>query len=257
MTATLSLSQLPFLKRSGGGPPVPLAGEALVGSEHLSLAYGRSVVVEDVSFQAKTGEVVCIMGRNGAGKTTLLKAIIGVLPVSSGRVYFNGKDVTNRPSYTRARAGIGYVPQGRGIFPYLTVFENLLMGLEPVRGKDTGQTDEVLRTFPVLKQMASRTAGVLSGGQQQQLAIGRALMGRPKLLLLDEPTEGIQPNIVEEIEAVIGSLRGKMTILLVEQFLDFALANADKCYVLERGRVTLSGTPEELDVAKLREALAV
>jgi urea transport system ATP-binding protein len=197
------------------------------------------------------------MGRNGAGKTTLLKALIGVVPTHSGRVFFNGADVTRRPSYSRARAGIGYVPQGRGIFPYLSVMENLQMGLEPVGGKDTGQLDEVLTTFPVLGQMAKRTAGVLSGGQQQQLAIGRALMGRPKLLLLDEPTEGIQPNIVEEIEHVIGSLRGKMTILLVEQFLDFALANADKCYVLERGQITLSGTPAELDVARLQEALAL
>ena len=197
------------------------------------------------------------MGRNGAGKTTLLKSIIGVIPIQSGRVYFGGKVVSRSPAYSRARAGIGYVPQGRGIFPYLSVMENLQMGLESVGGKETGQLDEVLTTFPVLGQMAKRTAGVLSGGQQQQLAIGRALMGRPKLLLLDEPTEGIQPNIVEEIEHVIGSLRGKMTILLVEQFLDFALANADKCYVLERGQVTLSGTPKELDITRLQEALAV
>lgn len=236
---------------------VPQAHEAIAGTESLFLAYGRSVVVEDVSIDVKAGQVVCVMGRNGAGKTTLLKSIIGVVPVHSGRVYFDGADVSRKPSFSRARAGIGYVPQGRGIFPYLSVLENLQMGLEPVRGKDTGQLEEVLTTFPVLKQMAGRTAGVLSGGQQQQLAIGRALMGRPKLLLLDEPTEGIQPNIVEEIEHVIGSLRGKMTILLVEQFLDFALANADKCYVLERGRVTLSGTPAELDVEKLQEALAV
>ncbi|MCC7363987.1 MAG: urea ABC transporter ATP-binding subunit UrtE [Dehalococcoidia bacterium] len=223
----------------------------------LSIAYGRSVVVRDVSLQAAPGEVVCVMGRNGAGKTTLLKSIIGVLPAHRGHVYFSGREVTRRPSYSRARSGIGYVPQGRGIFPYLTVLENLLMGLEPVRGRQDGQLEEVLALFPVLKQMAGRTAGVLSGGQQQQLAIGRALMGRPRLLLLDEPTEGIQPNIVEEIEAVIGSLRGRMTILLVEQFLGFALANADMCYVLERGSISLRGKPTELDATRLQEALSV
>lgn len=236
---------------------VPEAHESIAGTEGLYLAYGRSVVVQDVSISVAAGEVACVMGRNGAGKTTLLKAIIGIAGVHSGRVYFDGADVSRKPSFARARAGIGYVPQGRGIFPYLSVAENLQMGLEPVRGKDTGQMDEVLALFPVLRKMAGRTAGILSGGQQQQLAIGRALMGRPRLLLLDEPTEGIQPNIVEEIEEVIGSLRGRTTILLVEQFLGFALANADKCYVLERGRVTLSGTPKELDVDRLRQALAV
>lgn len=237
--------------------PVPRGGEVLAGTRGLSLAYGRSVVVRDVTVEVAPGEVACVMGRNGAGKTTLLKAMIGVLPVQAGRVFFDGRDVTQRPSYARARSGMGYVPQGRGIFPYLSVLENLQVGLEPQRGRDSGQLEEVYGLFPVLKQMARRTAGVLSGGQQQQLAIGRALMGRPQLLLLDEPTEGIQPNIVEEIERVIGSLRGKMTILLVEQFLDFALANADRCYVLERGQVTLQGTPKELDVARVREALAV
>jgi urea transport system ATP-binding protein len=256
------MTTIPFSRFAGArfqaaAHVVPAAHEALAGTQGLHLAYGRSLVVEDVSIEVGAGEVVCVMGRNGAGKTTLLKAIIGVLNPHAGQVYFNGADVSRKPSFARARAGIGYVPQGRGIFPYLSVMENLQMGLEPVKGKDTGQLDEVLGLFPVLRQMSTRTAGVLSGGQQQQLAIGRALMGRPKLLLLDEPTEGIQPNIVEEIEHVIGSLRGKMTILLVEQFLDFALANADKCYVLERGRVTLSGTPKELDVTRLQEALAV
>ena len=256
------MTTIPFSRFAGArfqaaAHVVPAAHEALAGTQGLYLAYGRSLVVEDVSIEVGAGEVVCVMGRNGAGKTTLLKAIIGVLNPHAGQVYFNGADVSRKPSFARARAGIGYVPQGRGIFPYLSVMENLQMGLEPVKGKDTGQLDEVLGLFPVLRQMSTRTAGVLSGGQQQQLAIGRALMGRPKLLLLDEPTEGIQPNIVEEIEHVIGSLRGKMTILLVEQFLDFALANADKCYVLERGRVTLSGTPKELDVTRLQEALAV
>lgn len=239
--------------------PVSTSGEddALLSVGRLDTGYGRSTIVRQLSLEVAPGEVVCVMGRNGAGKTTLLKAIMGLLPARSGRIAFGGAEMTHSAPFKRARAGMGYVPQGRGIFPYLSVRENLLMGLEPVGGKDAGQTEEVLALFPVLKQMAGRTAGVLSGGQQQQLAIGRALMGRPTLLLLDEPTEGIQPNIVEEIEAVIGSLRGKMTVLLVEQFIGFALANADHCYVLERGEVTLSGRPSELDEVRLREALAV
>ena len=235
----------------------PSSPDMLLEARDLDIAYGRSVVVNGLSIEAKRGQVVCVMGRNGAGKTTLLKSIIGVLPSKQGKLHFSGRDVTRAPSYRRARAGMGYVPQGRGIFPYLTVLENLQMGLEPAGGKDRGQLEETFGLFPVLKQMAGRTAGVLSGGQQQQLAIGRALMGRPSLLLLDEPTEGIQPNIVDEIEAVIGSLKGKMTILLVEQFLGFALANADHCYVLERGQVTHSGRPSELDRERLQEALAV
>ena len=251
------MRKLPFFPGRSDYKGGPDDANMLLRTDDLAIAYGRSVVVSGLSLGARRGEVVCVMGRNGAGKTTLLKSIIGVLPVRSGTIRFGGKDVTGQASYRRARAGIGYVPQGRGIFPYLSVTENLLMGLEPVRGKDTGQQEEVYDMFPVLKAMAKRTAGVLSGGQQQQLAIGRALMGRPQLLLLDEPTEGIQPNIVEEIEGVIGSLRGKMTILLVEQFLGFALANADHCYILERGSITLSGKPGELDATRLQEALAV
>lgn len=242
---------------AGSSEKALVPASSILHIDAVSVAYGQSVVVRDVSVQAEPGQVICVMGRNGAGKTTLMKSIMGVLPSRRGRVTFKGQDVTRKPSYHRARAGIGYVPQGRGIFPHLTVFENLLMGLEPVGGKETGQLDEIHSMFPVLNSMGKRVAGVLSGGQQQQLAIGRALMGRPSLLLLDEPTEGIQPNIVEQIEGVIGSLRGTMTILLVEQFLGFALANADHCYVLERGEVTASGTPGELDIERLQEALAV
>lgn len=238
--------------------PRPVVDPRLIVSvEHLTVGYGRSIALRDITIGAEQGEVVCVMGRNGAGKTTLLKSIMGILPPQSGRMVFAGKDITRRTPYQRARSGIGYVPQGRGVFPQLTVFENLLIGLEPAGGQDSGQLDEVFEMFPVLKQMAQRKAGVLSGGQQQQLAIGRALMGRPWLLLLDEPTEGIQPNIVEEIESVIGSLRMRMTILLVEQFLGFALANADFCYILERGEVTVAGKPADLSEERLREALAV
>ena len=230
---------------------------ALLRLDRLSIAYGQVEVVRDVSLSVAPGQVACVMGRNGAGKTTLMKGIIGALRARSGRILFDGRDLTSRPSYARARAGIGYVPQGRGIFPQLTVLENLLLGLEPLGGRHDGQFDEVFDLFPVLKDMAKRTAGVLSGGQQQQLAIGRALMGRPRLLLLDEPTEGIQPNIVEQIEAVIASLKGRVAVLLVEQFLDFALANADYCCVLESGTVTMEGPPAALDAERLRQALAV
>ena len=251
------MKALTALLRGGPPPPPPVAGQYFFVADGISVAYGRSTVVRDVSIAAESGQVICVMGRNGAGKTTLLKALIGSLPVSSGRIVLGGRDITARQPFQRARSGIGYVPQGRGIFPQLSVLENLIIGMEPAGGKDTGQLDEVYELFPVLKQMAARSAGMLSGGQQQQLAIGRALRGRPWLLLLDEPTEGIQPNIVEEIEVVIGSLRGRITIVLVEQFLDFALANADRCYVMERGAITLEGPPGHLDVERLHEALAV
>jgi len=232
------------------------AGAAL-GLRGVTLAYGGSVVVQNVDLDAAPGQVVALMGRNGAGKTTLLKSIIGTLRLKGGSIALDGADVSRWPAYQRARAGIGYVPQGRGIFPYLPVLENLQVGLEPVGGKDTGQLEEIFGVFPVLKQMSNRTAGLLSGGQQQQLAVGRALMGRPRLLLLDEPTEGIQPSIVEEIERVIASLRGTMTIVLVEQFLDFALSAADYCYVMETGAIVLRGAPADLDRGRLHEYLAV
>ncbi len=243
------------LPARGATAPAPGAGP-LLAVEDLAIGYGGTQVVHGVSLRVAPGQVVCVMGRNGAGKTTLLKGIIGTLRPRHGRILLDGREITHLPPYERARAGLGYVPQGRGIFPHLTVYENLLIGLESAPRRD-GQLEEVYTLFPVLAQMARRTAGVLSGGQQQQLAIGRALMGRPRLLLLDEPTEGIQPSIVEQIEAAIASLKGRIAVLLVEQFLDFALANADYCYVLESGRVTIEGSPADLDAAQLAEALAV
>ena len=231
--------------------------ESLLSVRDVRVSYGESVVVEGVSIDVAPGQIVCLMGRNGAGKTTLLKSVMGTLALRGGSVELGGQEVRRWPPYRRARAGIGYVPQGRGIFPYLSVMENILVGLEPVKGRDTGQIDEAFTLFPVLNEMSGRQAGLLSGGQQQQLAIARALLGRPRLLLLDEPTEGIQPSIVDEIEAVIASLRGQMAVLLVEQFLDFALAVADHCYVMEQGRIVLDGTPAQLDQGMLKQYLSV
>ena len=234
-----------------------LAPETLLTVRDARVSYGESVVVEGVSIDVAPGQIVCLMGRNGAGKTTLLKSLIGTLALRGGSVSLSGEEMRRWPSYRRARAGVGYVPQGRGVFPFLSVMENIQVGLEPVKGRDTGQVEEAFQLFPVLKEMAKRQAGLLSGGQQQQLAIARALVGRPKLLLLDEPTEGIQPSIVDEIQNVIASLRGRMAVLLVEQFLDFALAVADRCYVMEQGRIVLDGAPETLSEGVLKQYLSV
>lgn len=228
--------------------------------EHLWVSYGESRIITDVSLEVRPGQVVCLMGRNGVGKTTLLRAIMGVLKPRQGRILFDGQDLTRRPPHHRARLGIGYVPQGRGIFPYLTVYENLVMGFEGTKKRtiDPDTIEEMYVTFPVLKDMRARVAGTLSGGQQQQLAIARALVSRPRLLLLDEPTEGIQPSIMQEIEAVIVSLqqRGDMSILLVEQFLDFALGVANYYYVMETGAIVAQGATQHFDQDVVREYLA-
>lgn len=232
----------------------------MLSIEHIWAYYGESRILDDVSLEVPSGQVVCLMGRNGVGKTTLMRTIMGVLRPRQGRIIFDGQDLTHRAPYQRARAGIGYVPQGRGIFPYLTVYENLLMGFEAAEGQrvDPIAIEEVYATFPVLKSMRSRVAGTLSGGQQQQLAIGRALVRRPKLLLLDEPTEGIQPSIMQEIEAVIIALqqRGDMAILLVEQFLDFALGVANYYYVMETGSIVAQGPTQTFDEEVVKEYLA-
>jgi urea transport system ATP-binding protein len=250
------MSILSPLRRTHTAAPRDGDGDALA-VVNVSVAYGQSVVVQDINLEVAPGQVVALMGRNGAGKTTLLKSIIGAMGIRRGSLFFENQDVSRWPSYRRARAGMGYVPQGRGIFPFLSVYENLMIGLEPVGGKDDGDIERIFELFPVLKQMSGRTAGLLSGGQQQQLAVGRALVSRPRLLLLDEPTEGIQPSIVEEIERVITSLRGTMSILLVEQFLDFALSVADQCYVMETGSIVLQGAPDTVDLDALRTYLAV
>lgn len=232
----------------------------MLSVEHVWVYYGESCILRDVNMHAPSGQVVCLMGRNGVGKTTLMRAIIGVLKAREGRILFDEQDLTHRPPHQRARAGIGYVPQGRGIFPYLSVYENLLMGFEAAKKRqvDPEALAEVFATFPVLEQMQHRAAGTLSGGQQQQLAIGRALVRRPKLLLLDEPTEGIQPSIMLEIEAVIDTLRqrGDMAILLVEQFLDFALGVANYYYVMETGSLVAQGPTSEFDEDAVKGYLA-
>jgi len=230
---------------------------------NLQVYYGESRILDDVSIEVPDGKIVCLMGRNGVGKTTLIKTVMGNIKVRKGTITYEGKDITREPAHKRARMGLGYVPQGRGIFPYLSVYENLLMGLEALPSSELKHADlkieEVYEIFPVLKQMGKRVAGTLSGGQQQQLALGRILVRSPKLLLLDEPTEGIQPNIVEEIEHLIMTLgkKGNISILLVEQFLDFALRVADYCYVMEKGHIVSKGNTTELSQDIIREHLSV
>ena len=229
--------------------------------ESLSVAYGQSRVLFDVTLDVQDGQVVCLMGRNGVGKTTLMKAIMGLLRSSNGKVSFFDQNLTAWPPHKRARAGIGYVPQGRLIFPFLTVHENLLMGLEGTgkQGKGTDDVDEMYSLFPALKVNPSKNAGTLSGGQQQQLAFARALIRHPKLLLLDEPTEGLQPSIVQEIEDLIISLRERRdtSILLVEQSLEFALGVADHCFLMEKGEIVLEGATNTLNHNLMRDYLAV
>ena len=226
----------------------------------LTSGYGESVVVRDVGFSLQPGRVVCLMGRNGVGKTTLLKTIMGILRARSGSVKLSGKELLGGPPSLRARSGIGYVPQGREIFPQLTVEENILLGLEadPRRARRGGVPQEVYERFPVLYEMRGRRGGDLSGGQQQQLAFARALVAEPKALLLDEPTEGIQPNIVQEIGRLIAGLRSEgLAVLLVEQSLAFARETADDFLVLDKGTIVAGGTIAELDDRIVRRHLTV
>ena len=220
--------------------------------ETIDQHYGSAQVLRGVSFAVEPGQCLAVLGRNGAGKSTLLRSIIGLLPPTGGRITFDGQDITHWPPHRRARAGIAYVPQGREIFTELTVGENILTAAR-AHGREKGPAVEAAVTpFPVLREMWSRLGGQLSGGQQQQLAIARALVTEPRVLILDEPTEGIQPSIVQRIEAVIASLHGRLSILLVEQYLDFALSVADGFVVLSRGAVVQSGPR----AAMTREALA-
>jgi len=225
--------------------------------QSLNQYYGQSHTLWDLDMEVPEGECTVIMGRNGVGKTTLLQAIMGLLPIKSGSINYNGKDISKVIAERRAELGIGYVPQGRQIFPLLTVQENLEIGL-PVR-KDKKVPEFIFELFPVLKEMLGRRGGDLSGGQQQQLAIGRALVVDPKLLILDEPTEGIQPNVVQEIGDIIRKLNREagLTVLLVEQKLPFARKVADRFCILDRGRQVATGTMEQLDDEIIQQYLTV
>jgi urea transport system ATP-binding protein len=227
--------------------------------EGLTLHYGGSQILHGIDMEAAAGQVTCVMGTNGVGKTSLLKAISGTHPRSGGRVELDGAEIGRAPAHAMARRGVGYVPQGRDIFPLLTVRENLETGYACLPREEHGVPDEIYELFPVLREMGSRRGGDLSGGQQQQLAIARAMITRPKLLLLDEPTEGIQPNIIQQIGRVIDYLRsrGDMAIVLVEQYFEFAYDLADRFYVLQRGAVTLEGAKAELEKATLMRAVSV
>ena len=227
--------------------------------ENLTLHYGGSQILNGISMIAEKGQVTCLVGTNGVGKTSLLKAIAGTHLRSGGTLSLDGEQVGRVPPQAMARRGLGYVPQGRMVFPLLTVRENLETAFAVLPQADHRIPDEIFELFPVLKDMLHRRGGDLSGGQQQQLAIGRAMIMRPKLLLLDEPTEGIQPNIIQQIGRVIAYLRdrGDMAIVLVEQYFDFAYGLADRFYVLKRGAVALSGTKAEIPEATLRAAVSV
>lgn len=224
----------------------------------LNQYYGGSHILRDIGFEAKQGEVTTLLGRNGVGKTTLLKCLMGLVPAKTGSIHFDGRDITAAPSYARVKAGIGYVPQGREIFPRLTVEENLRMGLATCPA-GTPIPERIFEMFPVLKQMMKRRGGDLSGGQQQQLAIGRALAFGPKLLILDEPTEGIQPSIIKDIERAIRTLaaEGSMAILLVEQYYDFARSLADQYLLMERGVIIKHGAGADMETDGVRELLSV
>jgi urea transport system ATP-binding protein len=227
--------------------------------ENVNLYYGAAQALRGVSLSATIGKVTCLLGRNGVGKTSLLRAICGLQPIASGSIALEGKEVSKLPAYDRARLGIAIVPQGREIFSLLTVKENLETGFAPVKREHKHVPDEVFELFPVLKSMLRRRGGDLSGGQQQQLAIGRALTMRPKLLVLDEPTEGIQPSVIKDIGRAIVYLRnrGDMAILLVEQYLEFAHELADDFAVMDRGEVVMSGTRETFDADAVRKHMTV
>ncbi len=231
----------------------------MLEARDIDLHYGASHTLRRVNLSARKGEITCILGRNGVGKTSLLRAIFGLQPVSGGTVTWEDKDITRLAPHARARHGLALVPQGRDIFPRLTVLENLQTGFAPLPREKREISDEIYALFPVLRDMLRRRGGDLSGGQQQQLAIARALVTRPRLLILDEPTEGIQPSIIKDIERVIRLLaqRGDMAIVLVEQYFDFARDLADSYAVLERGEVVLAGRKADMEESAVRRYLTV
>ncbi|MNH93580.1 High-affinity branched-chain amino acid transport ATP-binding protein LivF [compost metagenome] len=221
--------------------------------------YGESTVLRNVNLNVEPGQIVCLMGRNGVGKTTLMKSIMGLLRSKNGSISYNGVNMTSYPPDQRAKAGIGYAPQGREIFSQLSVEENLLLGLEASKERNSKLPDSIFETFPVLQQMRNRKGGDLSGGQQQQLAIARAMAPGPDLLLLDEPMEGIQPSVVMEIEAIIEKIKQerKIAVLLVEQSLEFATSIADYYYLMDKGTVVAEGYSDALSGDQVRKHLTV
>lgn len=226
----------------------------------LDQYYGGSHILRGLSFEAAIGEVTCLLGRNGVGKTTLLKCLMGLVPAKNGTITWEGKDISHQSPHQRVKGGIAYVPQGREIFPRLTVEENILLGLSRFSGSQSQVVPEhIYQLFPVLQEMKHRRGGDLSGGQQQQLAIGRALACQPRLLILDEPTEGIQPSVIKEIGLVIKQLaaRGDMAILLVEQFYDFAAELADSYLVMSRGKIVQRGHGTDMELDGVRSLVAI
>lgn len=240
---------MPVSEESSAPPMLNLAG--------INVSIGGSLILKDVAIHVPRNQVVCLMGRNGVGKTTTLRTIVGLRKPSTGTIELESRNLLPLNPDRRARAGIGYVPQGREIFPSLTVLENLKIGCMASGRTMNGRLERVYSLFPVLKEMLGRKGGVLSGGQQQQLAIGRALVTEPKLLILDEPTEGIQPNIIDQIGDAILSLKGTMSILLVEQYLDFAKELADAFFIMDRGSVVAKGAIGELTDEVVRQHLVV
>ncbi|MGE0224982.1 MAG: urea ABC transporter ATP-binding subunit UrtE [Acetobacteraceae bacterium] len=227
--------------------------------DHVDLHYGAAIALRQVTLKAEIGAVTCLLGRNGVGKTSLLRAIVGAHPISAGAIRWEGQEISKLPQYERARRGIAWVPQGRDVFPLLTVRENLETGFAVLPRGQRRVPDEIFDLFPVLKSMLRRRGGDLSGGQQQQLAIARALVMKPRLIVLDEPTEGIQPSIIKDIGRVIALLRGRgeMAILLVEQYFDFAQELAQTIAVMDRGDIVLAGKREDLDEQDVRRRLSV
>jgi len=227
--------------------------------DNINLHYGAAQALRGVSITAPMGKITCVLGRNGVGKTSLLRAITGQHAASAGTITFNDTTLNGMAPYNRAKHGIGFVPQGREIFPLLTVKENLESGYAPVARKDRFIPEDIFNLFPILRSMLGRRGGDLSGGQQQQLAIGRALVTRPKILVLDEPTEGIQPSIIKDIGRAIQYLRDStgMAILLVEQYLDFCRELADHVYIMDRGEIVHEGPAETLDTPEARRHLTV
>jgi urea transport system ATP-binding protein len=224
---------------------------------HLNVYYGESHVIRDINFDVADGETVAIMGRNGMGKTTLFKSLIGIHPAKSGSVSIGSTDVSSKPSYARVADGMGYVPQGRMVFPYLTVEENIRTGMESAPTADI--PEYVFGTFPMLREMKDRKGGNLSGGQQQQLVIARALVSNPKVLLLDEPTEGLQPSIIKDIAKALNKLKAerKFSIVVSEQVLSFAMEIADRFLIIEKGEFVYQGPKESVDTAKIHSYLTV